>query len=193
MIRLAGPGGAGKTTTGAVLARRLGMTFVDLDQRFAAAHGDISEFLRAHDYERYAERNVQMYVDVLANEDARSVVALSSGFMTYREDCHPAYASCRSAISMSRWTFVLLPSLDLERCVAETVRRQLGRIFSRSAEREEQVIRSRFPCYVNLPARKFETMKPVDAVADDLQAAIEALLLVEDGRTASDECACRLS
>ena len=34
MIRLVGPGGAGKTTTGALLAQRVGMPFIDLDERF---------------------------------------------------------------------------------------------------------------------------------------------------------------
>jgi len=48
VIRLVGPGGAGKTTTGARLAQRLGVAFVDLDERFAATHGDISEYLSAH-------------------------------------------------------------------------------------------------------------------------------------------------
>jgi adenylate kinase family enzyme len=38
-------------------------------------------------------------------------------------------------------------------CVAETVRRQLRRPFARSAEREEQVIRARFPVYMRLSAR----------------------------------------
>jgi shikimate kinase len=41
MIQLVGPGGAGKTTTGAALAERLGVPFVDLDAEFAASSGDL--------------------------------------------------------------------------------------------------------------------------------------------------------
>jgi hypothetical protein len=66
---------------------------------------------------------------------------------------------------------VLVPSLDLERCVAETVRRQLRRPFARSAEREEAVIRERFARYVELPARQIETDRPIDVVVDELVAA----------------------
>jgi hypothetical protein len=56
---------------------------------------------------------------------------------------------------------------------AETVRRQLGRPFCRSAEREEQVIRLRFGVYRNLSAPKLETMKPISEVVD---AAVVNLL-----------------
>jgi len=42
-ITLIGPGGAGKTTVGALLAERLRIAFVDLDYRFADRSGDISQ------------------------------------------------------------------------------------------------------------------------------------------------------
>jgi hypothetical protein len=52
--------------------------------------------------------------------------------------------------------------------VRETVRRQLTRPFSRSAEREEEVIRHRFEAYAQLPAKKVATIGPIDAVVDRL-------------------------
>jgi shikimate kinase len=67
---------------------------------------------------------------------------------------------------------VLLPSLDRERCVAETVRRQVARPFGRSAEREEVVIRVRFEIYRALPARKLETMRPTAAIVADILATL---------------------
>ena len=69
---------------------------------------------------------------------------------------------------------MLLPSLDLEICVAEIVRRQLLRPFARTPEREEQVIRTRFSTYVSLSARKVETMRPIDAVETELLAVVAA-------------------
>ncbi len=170
MIRLVGPGGAGKTTTGAVLARRLGVGFVDLDTQFTATQGDISEYLDVHGYAAYATQNVQTYSDVIGALAEPVVLALSSGFMTYANDVHPGYARFRREIAVSPTTLVLLPSLDYETCVVETVRRQLGRPFSRSPEREEQVVRARFSVYRDLAATKVETMRPVAEVVEAVVA-----------------------
>lgn len=143
VIRLVGPGGAGKTTTGAGLAQRLGIPFVDLDERFVAARGDVSEYLDVHWYAPYARENIQNYLEVLGTASEPYVLALSSGFMTYATDVHPDYTRVHGEIAVSTTTLVLLPSLDYETCVAETVRRQLRRPFCRSAECEEEAIRRR--------------------------------------------------
>lgn len=174
-IQLVGPGGAGKTTAGAALAERLRVPFVDLDAEFAARHGDISAYLDAHGYGGYAWRNVDLYSSLAEQPGSLAVVALSSGFMTYSDEVHPDYPGWRRRIAASPSTVVLLPSLDLETCIAEVVRRQLRRPFTRSAEREADVIRSRFPVYAGLPAPKVETLKPVDAVVADLLAVYRSL------------------
>ena len=147
--------------------------FVDLDEEFVAKVGDISAFLDAHGYDAYAERNVSLY-SALAKAERQAVLPLSSGFMTYGPDIHPEYARWRQDIAWSPSTFVLLPSLDLEASVAEIVRRQVTRPFARSAEREELVIRARFPIYVDIPATKVVTMGPVAEVVEELVAAVAA-------------------
>jgi shikimate kinase len=174
-ITLVGPGGAGKTTIGALLAARLDVPFVDLDQRFGSRAGDISEFIERFGYGAYARENVDTYRAVLHAADRRSVVALSSGFMTHRWSVHPEYARLHRCIERSPTTFVLIPSLNYDRCVAEIVRRQLTRPFARSAAREEAVIRERFPIYVGLRARKIETMRPPAAVVEELSAAMKLM------------------
>jgi shikimate kinase len=175
MIRLVGPGGAGKSTTGALLAKRLGVPFVDLDQQFKATVGNISKFIDTHGYDAYAARNVSVYTNMLVGAtDQRGVLAFSSGFMTYREDIHQDYAGHRRDIATDPSTFVLLPTLEFESCIAEIVRRQIGRPFRRSVEREEQVIRARFAVHRDIPAKKVETMRPVAEVVDELLVAIAA-------------------
>jgi hypothetical protein len=58
--------------------------------------------------------------------------------------------------------------------VHEIVRRQLQRPFARPAAREEEVIRERFSTYFGLPARKVETMRPIEAVVAELFTAMAA-------------------
>ncbi len=170
MIRLVGPGGAGKTTIGFALAHRLGIPFIDLDKQFTRCAGDISAYLENYGYRDYAHRNTQVYLDILAACGHDTVLALSSGFMTYPGDTHPAYRNVYEQIVASPSAVALLPSFDRETCVAETVRRQLQRSFRRSADREEQVIRARFSVYASLPMKKFETAKPLATVIEDLVA-----------------------
>jgi shikimate kinase len=174
MIHLIGPGGAGKTTTGAALAERLGVHFVDLDAAFAGRNGDISAFLETQNYEAYAGRNVELYLDLFGRPVKFGVMALSSGFMTYPAHTHPSYVEVRQRVASSSSTFVLLPSIEVETCVNEIVRRQLGRPYARTALREEQVIRERFRTYLDLPARKVNTMRPVAAVVSELLEALAA-------------------
>jgi shikimate kinase len=174
MIQLVGPGGAGKTTVGTALAERLGVRFVDLDAEFVVRYGNISAHLDAHGYEAYAERNVGLYLDLLGGTVRPDIMALSSGFMTYPDHTHADYLAIRQRLALNPLTFVFLPSTDFETCVAEIVRRQLRRPFARSAEREEQVIRKRFPTYIGLSARRAETMQPVEAVVEELIVTLAA-------------------
>jgi shikimate kinase len=149
--------------------------FADLDERFNATVGDISKYIESQGYDAYVAQNVCVYADLIGGLAGQEcVLALSSGFMTYREDSHPDYMHFRREIAASPFTFVILPSLDFEACVAEIVRRQVGRPFRRSVEREEQVIRARFALYRDMPATKIETMRPVAEVVEALVANIAA-------------------
>ena len=148
------------------------MIQLDLDAEFTAQSGGISAYLDAHGYDSYARRNVDLYSRLARASHGTGVVALSSGFMTYRDEVHPEYACWRQRLASSRSTVVLLPSLHLDICVAEIVRRQLLRPFARAPKHEEGVIRKRFPVYAGLPARKVETMRPVDAVVAELLALL---------------------
>ena len=78
MIVLVGFMGAGKTTVGRLVARSLGLPFVDVDERVAAAHGrSIAQIFetRGERFFRLAER--EEAVRALDGEDA--VVALGGG------------------------------------------------------------------------------------------------------------------
>jgi shikimate kinase len=170
-IHLVGPGGAGKSTVGPILAARLGTSFIDLDRCFTERAGDISDYLRRHGYAAYARRNVEVY-RALASVSS-GVLALSSGFMTYAPDVHADYAAIREAIARSATTFVLLPSLDAETCIAEIVRRQLQRQLGLVPLREETKIRERFHIYIALPAAKVTTNEPPAHVAEEIASRLQ--------------------
>jgi shikimate kinase len=172
VIRLVGPGGSGKSTVGAALASRLDLPFIDLDVRFMERAGDISRYIDRLGYAAYARENLEVYWSCLDGSESFGIIALSSGFMTYPRPTHPGYDVLREEIGGSPTTFVLLPSLDREVCVAETVRRQVARPFGRSPEREEAVIRERHLIYMALPAQKVETIRPVAEVVDEIEAAL---------------------
>jgi shikimate kinase len=172
MIQLIGPGGAGKSTIGTLLAQRLDVPFLDLDRHFAGRVGDISKYVGRHGYDAYARENIEAYCSLSCGGIRPDVVALSSGFMTYASNAHPEYGRVRRELEECAHTFVLLPSLDRELCVAEIVRRQVARPFGRSPEREEVVIRARSEIYKALSIRKVETMRPAAAIVDEILAAL---------------------
>ena len=172
MIHLIGPGGAGKSTVAPHLAALLGVPALDLDRAFEATYGDIDHFIQRHGYAAYASANVGTY---LAHRPrGLAVVALSSGFMVYPADVHPEIRELHREIAAAPTTVLLLPSLNLETCVAETVRRQATRPLAihRSAAREELVIRERFAKYLGLTSRVVTTIQPVEAVAREILARV---------------------
>jgi shikimate kinase len=172
VIHLIGPGGAGKSTVAPHVAALLGGTALDLDRAFETAHGDIDRFIDAHGYSAYAATNVETYLERRRGDP--TVVVLSSGFMVYPENTHPAIRDLQNDIAAAPTTILLLPSLDLEACVAEIVRRQATRPLPRyrSASREEAVIRERFIQYRELTPCVVTTMQPVPAVARDIVARL---------------------
>lgn len=167
-----GPGGAGKSTIGALLAARLEVAFVDLDRHLAGRVGNISEYIGRHGYYNYARENVETYCSLFRAAIRPGVIALSSGFLTYPPDIHSEYSRVRRELEQHPNTFVLLPSLDRDVCVAETIRRQIARPFGRFSSNEEAVIRARFEIYMSLPVRRIETMRPAAAAVAEIVAAL---------------------
>ena len=77
MIQLIGPGGAGKSTIGALLAERLDVIFVDLDRHLAGRVGDISEYISRHGYDTYTRENVRLFTRY-GFSGARSVLSAAA-------------------------------------------------------------------------------------------------------------------
>jgi len=93
VIALIGPPGSGKSTVGAALAARLGLTFTDLEEAVAARWGDVGEMVLSEGAAVLAARQA----DVLADLDS-GVVAVGSG----------AFADPRTATLLARAVVVFL-------------------------------------------------------------------------------------
>jgi shikimate kinase len=174
MMHVVGPGGAGKSTVAPLIAAALDVPCYDIDAHFTLAHGSVDTYIARHGYRTYAAANVRRYLVLRAMP--AGVAALSSGFMVYPLDITPEYASLRAALAAAPTTVVLLPALELEACVAETVRRQVSRDRGRmSAVQAEAKIRERFGPYVDLPARKVASDRQPSAVAAEIVEMFRAL------------------
>ena len=171
MIHLIGPGGAGKTTTGAALAGRLGARFADLDAEFVSRHGDISAFLDEHGYAAYASANVRIFGNLDGGSDRTDILALSSGFMTYADDVHPAYPAWRRRLASSPSTFVLLPSLQFDARQRDGSAPTGASLFPLGGTRRTCHSRT-ISCLSGLPARKIATLRPVETVVEELISAL---------------------
>ncbi|VWC10047.1 shikimate kinase [Burkholderia lata] len=175
LVHLIGPGGAGKTTVGAIVAARLNWRFVDVDQCFLAAHGNIADFIRDRGYAGYASHNVRLYERLKRGMSAPTICAMSSGFMLYPDDVAPAYRALRRGIEEDGFTALLLPSFDLERCAKLVVGRQMSRPYLNANEVDEmRKIRDRFPAFMRLNCRRFESDGPPEQVAADIERFIMA-------------------
>lgn len=170
-----GPGGAGKSTAGALLAQHLGWRIVDLDHVFAVAHGSISAFIARHGYRHYAACNVAKLAAIARAVETPTVCVLSSGFMTYAEDIDPRYPAMRRAIEAHPLGVLLLPSFDVDECARIIVERQLRRPYlPGDRDSEERRIRSRFPLFMALRCKRFLSDAQPEAIASTLASFVEA-------------------
>ena len=79
---LVGPMGAGKTSIGRRVARRLHVPFVDTDKRIVTEHGPIPEIFAAHGEARFRELERYAVADALG---ADGVISLGGGAVTQAE------------------------------------------------------------------------------------------------------------
>jgi len=125
-----------------------------------------------HGYDAYARENIEAYCSLFREAICPGVVALSSGFMTYANDAHPEYGRIRREIEECARTFVLLPSLDRELCVAETVRRQVARPFGGISGERRVGDTGTIRVLCRPSNTESETMRPAAVIVDEMLAAL---------------------
>lgn len=144
-LLLIGPGGAGKSTLGPLLARLLRCHLVDLDHEFGCRIGNISAFIRDEGYEQYKLRNSALAQMIASTSSVFTLMVASSGFLTSENP--PRAIKANRRILAEWYSICLLPSRDLEKTVTIILDRQSQRPFTRDRAHEEQTIRARYPIY----------------------------------------------
>ena len=170
-IFIIGPGGVGKTTAGAELARRLGCAFVDLDQQFMARVGPIETVIRDQGYGRYVELNGELFAALVGELPETAVVPLSSGFLA-RETPPDLLAANQARVKAAGTSIRLLPCEDVAQGTRIVVARQMGRGLSLDEDREAAKFPRRFADYLDQgDIRLFSAAAP-DQIAAEMARAL---------------------
>ena len=129
-IYILGPGAAGKTTVGQIVADKLKYKFIDLDEMYLSTIGDIGDEIKQVGYESYAYKNIELYRKIKEDNQDNLVFILSSGFMTYDESIHSNIKSIQDDINNHEFSIMLMPSSDKQKCIDVIVKRQMDRKFT---------------------------------------------------------------
>lgn len=135
-----------------------------------SCEGSIAGSIEASGYAGYAKRNIAVYREIRCSLSSSTVLALSSGFLTYPAGVGPEYETLRGSIEADALTSLLLPAFELEACVKTIVQRQLSRTYLRGDRAsEERRIRARFPKFMALTCARFRSNAPPDEIASQIE------------------------
>ena len=126
MIFLVGPGGAGKSSVGPLLADLLQVTFVDLDTEFCGEVADIPTYIRERGYRAYCEANAVLAESIVNGSSGDLVLATSSGFLVH-DGCDDIVERNLALIRRTGTSVYLQPARDLDGAATVLAFRQVRR------------------------------------------------------------------
>lgn len=155
---LVGPMGAGKTSVGRRVARRLGVAFIDTDKRIVAAHGPIAGIFEAHGEAHFRALERAAVAEALAEG---GVISLGGGAVTE--------AATRELLAEHPVVFLTV-SPD---AVADRLRGSNRPLLAGEdpLERWKKIFEERRGWYAEVSSATFDTSRrPMQKIADEIVA-----------------------
>ena len=162
VVVLIGFMGAGKTTVGGALARRLGWEFVDLDDRIVArAERSIAEIFRDHGEPFFRRLESEALAELLAESRSARVLALGGGAFVQKQN--------RELLRGTPVVFLDAPAEELfARCSHSDIARPLRQDWNQF----RQLYESRRGAYMESATRVETHNKTVEQVATEVAARL---------------------
>jgi shikimate kinase len=163
--------GAGKTSVGAFLAKRLGWSFEDLDERIEKQHGrKIGEIFRTAGEAEFRKLESAALAELLRELQAegKKVIALGGGAFA-----HGSNAELIEAAGI-RTAFLDADIDELwQRCKTQAAREGLERPLLADFDNFQRLYEQRRPLYLRARLRHETTGKSVEQIASELIAALK--------------------
>jgi shikimate kinase len=133
-----------KSTSWKILADRLWLKLIDLDQEFMKTIGNIWDYIHNIWYEKYYKKNSDLFSSLLKKHSSKYIFVLSSWFMTYTDELTKKHLE---KIQKNWISILLLPSKSIKKSIDIVVKRQLLRWFDLDYEKEKNKIEARYMIY----------------------------------------------
>ena len=170
-IFIIGPGGVGKTTSGAILAKKLNYQFIDLDHEFCNRIKSVGQYIQKFGYESYCYENSKLFYTLLSELSDDFVLPLSSGFLVH-EDLGDLTKRHQQTLRDLGCSILLLPSTSIEESTRIVVTRQLLRGFGLNEQREKEKFMTRFIRYQEFGDIKVYSSNSPESVATEMKRMI---------------------
>lgn len=174
-IFIIGPGGVGKTTSGVILAEKLGYQFLDLDQEFCSRIKDVGRYIQEFGYLSYCYQNSKLFYTLLDELSDNFIFPLSSGFLVH-EDLGDLTRKHQQTLKGFGCSILLLPSASVEQGTEIVVARQMLRGFGLDERREKEKFINRFSCYKEFGDIQIFSSDTPENIAEEMKNRISELI-----------------
>ena len=147
VVFLVGPGGVGKTSVGPLVAGLIDFPFIDLDGRFAEAHGPVTTYVNEFGYRAYCDANATVAERIANDAQGGIILASSSGFLAH-DGCDDIVDRNVALIRRTGVSIFLLPAKDLDDAARVIAFRQVQRYPDRDLVAEYSIAQNRCGRYL---------------------------------------------